>query len=227
LKRTVLSFLAVPVRLLADRRSGSNPHERRVAVADFWLGTGAGRPSRSGRRYASRRYDDPLHFVTSCFPWGQPGTAPWFVCTTNRLYYRDAKETWFCSPATCKEENSEAFAGQHAADASSFYIFDEASAVPDKIFEVAEGGQSDGHLFIFLFGNPTRSSGKLYRVCFGSEQEGWVHKSIDSRDCILPNKELIAEWIATYGEVSDFIRVRVRGLPPVADELQFIDRSRI
>jgi hypothetical protein len=27
--------------------------------------------------------------------------------------------------------------GQHAADASSFYIFDEASAVPDKIFEVA------------------------------------------------------------------------------------------
>ena len=39
-------------------------------------------------------------------------TAPWFVCTTNRLYHRDSKETWFCSPATCKEENSEAFAGQ-------------------------------------------------------------------------------------------------------------------
>ena len=69
-------------------------------------------------------------------------TAPWFVCTTNRLYYREAKETWFCSPATCKEENSEAFAGQHAADASSFYVFDEASAVPDRIFEVAEGGLS-------------------------------------------------------------------------------------
>ena len=65
-------------------------------------------------------------------------TAHWFVCTTNRLYHRDSKETWFCSPATCKEENSEAFAGQHAADASSFYVFDEASAVPDKIFEVAE-----------------------------------------------------------------------------------------
>src|SRR6266849_2724679 len=71
-------------------------------------------------------------------------TARWFVWTTNRLYHRDSKETWFCSPATCKEENSEAFAGQHAADASSFYVFDEASAVPDKIFEVAEGGLSDG-----------------------------------------------------------------------------------
>src|SRR5450755_4169170 len=160
--------------------------------------------------------------------------APWFVCTTNRLYHRDNKETWFCSPATCKEENSEAFAGQHAADASSFYVFDEASAVPDKIFEVAEGGLTDGHPFILLYGNPTRSSGKLYRVCFGSESEGkgglpspWVHKSIDSRDCALPNKKLIAEWIETYGEDSDFVRVRVRGLPPAADELQFIDRSRI
>jgi hypothetical protein len=75
-----------------------------------------------------------------------------------------------------KEENSEAFAGQHAADSSSWYVFDEASAVPDKIFEVAEGGLSDGHPFIFLFGNPTRSTGKLYRVCFGGEMDRWAHK---------------------------------------------------
>jgi hypothetical protein len=62
-------------------------------------------------------------------------------------------------------------------------------------------------------------------VCFGSEQDGWVHKAIDSPDCTLPNKELLAEWIETYGVDSDF--VRVRGLPPAADELQFIDGSRI
>jgi hypothetical protein len=40
------------------------------------------------------------------------------------------------------------------------------------------------------------------------------------------NKDPIKEWIATYGEDSDFVRVRVRGLP-AADELQFIDRIRI
>jgi hypothetical protein len=154
-------------------------------------------------------------------------TEPWFVCTTSKLYHRDFKETWFCSPATCKEENSEAFAGQHAADSSSFYVFDEASAVPDKIFEVAEGGVTDGQPFIFLFGNPTRSTGKFFRVCFGNEQDRWVHKAIDSRDCALPNKALIQEWIETYGFDSDFVRVRVRGLPPTADELQFIDRERI
>jgi hypothetical protein len=46
-------------------------------------------------------------------------------------------------------------------------------------------------------GNPTRSTGKFLRVCFGSEQDGWVHKAIDSRDCTLPNEERLAEWIET------------------------------
>jgi hypothetical protein len=36
----------------------------------------------------------------------------------------------------------------------------------------------------------------------------------------MPNQQLIAEWIDTYGVDSDFIRVRVRGLPPAADELR-------
>jgi hypothetical protein len=154
-------------------------------------------------------------------------TAPWFICTTARLYHRDAKESWFCAPATCKEENSEAFAGQHAATSSSFYVFDEASAVPDKIFEVAEGGLTDGEAMAFLYGNATRNTGKFYRVCFGSEMGRWVHKSIDSRTCALPNKVEIADWAELYGENSDFFRVRVMGLPPSADELQFIDRARI
>jgi hypothetical protein len=106
-------------------------------------------------------------------------TAPWFVCTTNRLYHRDSKETWFCSPATCKEENSEAFAGRHAADASSFYIFDEASAVPDKIFEVAEGGLTDGHPFILLYGNPRRPpESSTASVSATSKTAGFTSRSI-------------------------------------------------
>jgi hypothetical protein len=54
-----------------------------------------------------------------------------------------------------------------------------------------------------------------------------THRDRLSLDCRLPNKELLAEWIETYGVDSDFVRVRVRGLPPTADELQFIDRERI
>src|SRR5713226_3620817 len=44
---------------------------------------------------------------------------------------------------------------------------------------------------------------------------------------LFTNKELIAEWERDYGEDSDWFRVRVLGLPPMADELQFIDFARI
>src|SRR5262249_36106777 len=55
----------------------------------------------------------------------------------------------------------------------------------------------------------------------------WRTRSIDSRTCSLPNQTQIAEWLQDYGEDSDFFRVRVRGLPPLASELQFIDQARI
>jgi len=146
----------------------------------------------------------------------------WFVATSARMYHPAHKESWFCAPQSSKEENSEAFAGQHAADSTSFYIFDEDSAVPDATHEVAEGGLTDGEPMIFLFGNPTRTTGKFHRVCFGSERERWHQVIVDSRDSRFTNKQQIAEWIQDYGEDSDFVRVRVRGLPPRASDLQYI-----
>jgi hypothetical protein len=160
--------------------------------------------------------------------WAKLGiTSHWFVLTSDRMYRVGAPESWFCSAQTCKEENSEAFAGQHAASSTSFYIFDEASAIPDKIWEVAEGGLTDGHPMIFAFGNPTQSQGKFYRVCFGTERNRWTTRAIDSRESSLTNKKQIQEWIDDYGEDSDFVRVRVRGLPPAASDLQFIDSARV
>jgi hypothetical protein len=154
-------------------------------------------------------------------------TAHWFRVTGDRMYHVDYPSSWFCSAQTCKEENSEAFAGQHAASSTSFYIFDEASAVPDKVYEVAEGGLTDGSPAIFLFGNPTRNTGKFHRVTFGNERYLWNHRSIDSRTSAITNKQQIDEWVAFYGEDSDFVKVRVRGLPPSASELQFIPQDLV
>ena len=154
-------------------------------------------------------------------------TGHWFIVTGERMYQRRFPESWFCSAQTCREENSEAFAGQHAADSTSFYLFDEASAVPDAIYNVAEGGLTDGEPMIFLFGNPTRNTGRFYRATFGNEQHRWNHGCIDSRDAAMTNKAQIQEWIDDYGEDSDFVRVRVRGMAPRASELQFIDSDRV
>jgi hypothetical protein len=154
-------------------------------------------------------------------------TAHWFVLTTERMYHPAYPESWFVARQSSKEHNSEAFAGQHAATSSSFYINDEDSAVPDKIHEVEEGGLTDGEAMQFLFGNPTRNTGAFHKACFGALRDRYLVKIIDSRTSRFTNKQQIQQWEEDYGEDSDFFRVRVRGLPPKADELQFIDHGRI
>jgi hypothetical protein len=149
----------------------------------------------------------------------------WFVITSTSIYYRDMKQSWAFSTQSCGEENSEAFAGQHAADSTSAYLFDEASAVPDKIFEVSEGGLSDGEPMIIVAGNPTRSTGKFHRITFGSERDRWTRFSVDSRTSKFANKELIKQWAEDYGEDSDFFRVRVRGECPRAGTTQLISQD--
>jgi hypothetical protein len=152
-------------------------------------------------------------------------TGHWFDITTSKgnmkLVSLDHPATWRVDAQTCREENSEAFAGQHAAGSTSFYIFDEASAVPDIIWEVAEGGLTDGEPMIFAFGNPTRNSGK-FRECFGRQKHRWQSRQIDSREVKFTNKKLLQEWVDDYGEDSDFVRVRVRGVFPRAGTMQFI-----
>ncbi len=160
--------------------------------------------------------------------WFRTGrTAGDFLISGGGIRHREYNKSWECTPQTCREENSEAFAGQHAATSSSFYIFDESSTIPEKIWEVAEGGLSDGEPHIYAFGNPTRPSGKFFRIVFGSEKARWTSTVVDARTCAMPNKKVIAEWIDDYGEDSDFVRVRVRGLPPTSSDMQFIESQRV
>ena len=152
-------------------------------------------------------------------------TGHWFEYNNGRasmsIYRHGHSETWRCDAQTCREENSESFAGLHAANSTPFYIFDEGSAVPDKIYEVAEGGKTDGEPMHFVFGNPTRNTGKFHEI-FHAQKHRWVVRQIDSRTAKMTNKKLIQEWIDDYGEDSDFVRVRVLGRFPKAGDMQFI-----
>lgn len=151
----------------------------------------------------------------------------WWKIGASTLQHKELGAQWSVSAQTCRQENSEAFAGQHAATSTSFYIFDEASSIPDTIWEVAEGGLTDGEPMLFVFGNPTRNHGQFYRAVFGIDRARWTSRSIDSRDCAFTNKVEIAEWVQAKGEDSDYVRVRVRGLPPAASDLQYIDADRV
>jgi hypothetical protein len=169
----------------------------------------------------SRTWAAIQHWTKLCI------TSDWFLVQAHGIYHKVRPKTWKIVAQTCKEENAQAFAGQHARTSTSWYMFDEASLVPDKVWTVAQGGLTDGEPMFFAWGQPERSSGRFYEINFGSKEHRWNHRTIDSRESRFTNKKLIAEDLAEYGEDSDYFRVRVRGLPPTADELQFIDRARI
>lgn len=164
--------------------------------------------------------------------WGEVGKwlnrsilTRWFEYNNSKgsmhLYHKNYPESWRVDAQTCREENSESFAGLHSASSTPFYIFDEASAVPDKIWEVAEGGLTDGEPMFFVFGNPTRNTGKFAEI-FKRLRHVWHCRQIDSRSAKMTNKELFKEWERDWGEDSDFFRVRVRGVFPRASDMQLI-----
>jgi hypothetical protein len=154
----------------------------------------------------------------------------WFEVATGRgsmkMYHKQHPESWFASAQTCRPEDSEAFAGQHAADSTSFYLFDEASQIDPKIWEVSEGGLTTGEPMMFVFGNPTRNTGKFFE-CFNGDRKRWTTRQIDSRTVQVTNKAEHAEWVAAHGDDSDFVRVRVRGVFPRASSMQFIPRDLV
>lgn len=156
-------------------------------------------------------------------------TSHWFEINSAVLYRKGFRESWKVTPASCAPENAEAFQGQHNAQSTSFMIFDEASGIDDAIFQAAEGGMTDGEPMIFLFFNPTKNTGYAYRAVFGAGRDRWTTRIVDARTCAMPNQAFIAEWLEDCGgdEDADFFRVHVRGLPPNADEAQFIDAIRI
>jgi len=153
-------------------------------------------------------------------------TAHWFEITMGRgsmkLVAKENPDGWRVTAITSREENSESFAGQHAADSSSWYIFDEASAVPVAIWDVAEGGLTDGEPFFFAFGNGTRNTGRFHEIFHGKIRSRWGRHHVDARLAKKPNKALHAQWIEDRGIDSDFVKVRVLGQFPSLGAMQWI-----
>ena len=136
-------------------------------------------------------------------------------------------ERWACTAQTCREENAESFQGLHAAESTPFFIFDEASGIPDKIWSARAGGATDGEPMFFDFGNPTRKSGQFFENCMGRDRHRHTVRSVDSRDVQITNKKLFLEWEADHGAESDFFKVKVRGVFPSAGSLQFINSDLV
>ena len=114
-------------------------------------------------------WDQLVHRTAAAITaWGKDCiTAHWFDFQKTGVFSRESPEDWKLVFQSCKEENAQNFAGQHAARAISGYIFDEASEVPPKIWETAYGGMTDGMPIMIVGGQMLRSGGEFFEVSFG------------------------------------------------------------
>ena len=149
----------------------------------------------------------------------------WFKPNATSIHSVDPNhiKTWRADLIPWSDNNTEAFAGAHNKEKIILIIFDEASSISDKIWEVTEGALTDENTIIIwlVFGNPTRNTGR-FRECFRRFKHRWKNYQIDSRQVEGTNKKQLEQWVEDHGEDSDFVKVRVRGVFPSASVKQFI-----
>lgn len=149
----------------------------------------------------------------------------WFEWTATTYYLKAHPETWRANAIPWSENNTEAFAGTH--EESVLVVFDEASKISDKIWEVTDGVFTTKKNIWLVLGNGTRNVGRFYD-CFHKNKKRWKTWNIDSRTCQAANRSYLESLIEQYGgEDSDQARVRVRGLFPRTATRQLISTDSV
>ena len=163
----------------------------------------------------------------------------WFDRDTMQLrpapWYRDAlardlkidQGYYYAQAQLWTEENPDAFAGAHNM-AGILVIFDEASGIPQPIFNVTEGFFTEPvlHRYWFCFSNPRRNQGAFFEL-FHKLRNWWNTRNIDSRTVEGTDPAIYQKIIDQHGEDSDEARVEVRGLFPSQGDKQFISRALV
>ena len=144
-----------------------------------------------------------------------PQLKPMLTVKSDRVELAAASSEAFISARTSRAETPEALAGVHSENV--LLVVDEASGVPEKVFEAAAGSMSGHSATTILLSNPTRSSGTFYESQTRLAGSWWTRRwsCVDSP---LVSDEFVDEMRMRYGEESNAFRIRVLGEFPLADD---------
>jgi hypothetical protein len=144
--------------------------------------------------------------------------------TVERVVNKADPEGCFAVARTARPERPEALAGFHSDNLA--FIVEEASGIDDIVFETAGGALSSENSWLFLAGNPTRTSGYFYRSHHENrDQFRTYHVSCFDSSRVSPR---YAEDVAReYGIDSNVYRVRVLGEFPQAEDDALIALSLV
>jgi len=133
----------------------------------------------------------------------------------DRIELRSAPQEAFISARTSRAEQPEALQGVHADYV--MLIADEASGIPEQVFEAAAGSMSGHNAVTLLLGNPVRSSGFFYDTHHRLAGD-WRTFHVSCLDSSRVSPDFIRDMAARYGEESNAYRIRVLGEFPSGDD---------
>jgi len=144
----------------------------------------------------------------ACFKWGK-----------ERFSLTEDPEGSFAALRTARKEAPEALQGFHMAAVGGglLLIIDEASGVPEQIFESGEGSLSQPGAKVLMLSNPTRLSGYFYDSHHRMRPSWWAIHA-DSINSPFQSDIFRNNAKRRYGEQSAYYKVRVRGDFPPAEE---------
>ena len=136
-----------------------------------------------------------------------------FDWTNTYLRVTESPDTWFARARTAAKENPEALAGVHGEYV--MFVVDEASGVPEEIFETAQGAFTGPNVLFIMISNHTRLEGRFHDSQT-AKSSGYQTLTFDSRESPIVDLSYVKGIIDDYGADSNQFRVRVRGLAPVS-----------
>lgn len=144
-----------------------------------------------------------------------PLLLPLFEIKSERIELIARPEQSFIAFATSRAENPEALQGKHSENL--LLLVDEASGVPEAVFEAASGSMSGHNATMLMMGNPVRSSGQFHDA-FHEQAHKWRTFHISCVGHPRISEDFIEEMKERYGEESNAYRVRVLGEFPKGDD---------
>lgn len=133
----------------------------------------------------------------------------------ERIELKEMPQENFISARTSRAEQPEALQGIHAEHV--MLIADEASGIPEQVFEAAAGSMSGHNATTILLGNPVRSSGFFYETHNRLADEWWTRR-VSCVDSPRVSEAYVKEMASRYGEESNAFRIRVLGEFPRSDD---------
>ena len=137
-----------------------------------------------------------------------PALTGLFTWTSTHLALTSAPQEAFAVARTARPEKPEALQGFHAENL--LLIIDEASGVPDEVFQVGEGTLSTPNAYVIMAANPTRMSGYFFDSHHG-QRASWGCEHWNGEESPLVAAQYISDMRAKYGAESTIYKIRVLG----------------